>query len=343
MGRILVVDDDAFALDMLKANLEGAHTVEAVADGAQALRRAQEQPFDLLLLDVEMPELDGYSTCLQLRAGGLNAHTPVMFLSAHTELDERLRGYAVGAQDYLSKPFEVEELLTKADRLIAQHHAQQKLTRALSEARSAALASANQRDETAVLLDFLRAAGQCQGAQALADRLIEALQAYGFEACVRVLRTAGSFSRSPRGPVSALECNLLDHLQARDPAQRQHAFGAHTGFHGGTLLLFVRGLAPEGLAGEPVTQVRPRRLRDLIHLLFEGALQRLAALEERAALQGQAARSQATVDAAFATLEREFEQQFLPLGLNPAQEDQLIELLRQRHQQLRQQLQVERP
>jgi DNA-binding response OmpR family regulator len=338
MGRILVVDDDAFALDMLKANLEGVHTVEAVGDGAQALRRAHEQAFDLLLLDVEMPELDGYSTCLQLRAGGLNAHTPVMFLSGRTELDERLRGYAVGAQDYLSKPFEVEELLIKADRLIAQHRAQQSLTRALSEAKSAALASANRVDETTVLLDFLRAAGQCQDALALVDRLIDALQAYGFEACVRVVGAGEAVSRSARGAASALECNLLDHLQARDPAERLHAFGAHTGFHGGRLLLFVRGLAPDGLAGKPATQERPRRLRDLINLLLEGALQRLAALDERAALQRRVQQAQQGVDGAFGALERAFEQHFVPLGLSPAQEDQLIELLRQQQRQLQAQL-----
>ena len=339
MGRILVVDDDALALEMLKANLEGGHTVEAVGNGAKALRRAHEQAFDLVLLDVEMPELDGYSTCTQLRAGGLNSDTPVMFLSARTELDERLRGYAVGAQDYLSNPFEVEELLTKADQLMARHREQQGLAQALSEARSAAQASAKRMDETAVLLAFQRAAGQCQDARALAVRLIEAVQAYGLDACVRVLGPHG-FSCSAHGPASALECSLLDHLQARDPTQRLHAFGAHTGFYGGPLLLFVRGLAPDGLGGKPATQERPRHLRDLIHLLLEGALQRLAALEEHAELQRQVLRVQQAVDGAFDALERDLEQYFLPLGLSPAQEDEGIELLRQQRRQLQARLHV---
>jgi two-component system response regulator MprA len=114
--RILVVEDDtrlAATLDRVLA-AEG-HEVERVGDGLEALRRAREQPFDLVVLDIMLPSLDGLGVCRRLRA---TAQVPVLMLTALGGTDERVRGLDAGADDYLVKPFAYEELLARVRALL---------------------------------------------------------------------------------------------------------------------------------------------------------------------------------------------------------------------------------
>src|SRR5450759_1482125 len=105
-SRILVAEDDgrlAATLDRL-LTAEGHH-IEVVGDGLQALRLVREQPFDLVVLDVMLPSLDGVGVCRRLRA---TAQVPILMLTALGGTDERVRGLDAGADDYLVKPFAIE-------------------------------------------------------------------------------------------------------------------------------------------------------------------------------------------------------------------------------------------
>ena len=109
MARILVVEDEpplAMALeDDLK--LEG-YEVEVVRDGETASRRAREQSFDLVILDVMLPHKDGFEVCRELRRAGLR--TPVILLTAKTQESDKVLGLELGADDYVTKPFSPREL-----------------------------------------------------------------------------------------------------------------------------------------------------------------------------------------------------------------------------------------
>jgi DNA-binding response OmpR family regulator len=109
MARILVVEDEptlALGLeDDLK--LEG-YEVEVVRDGETASRRAREQSFDLLILDVMLPHKDGFEVCRELRRAGLR--TPVILLTAKTQESDKVLGLELGADDYVTKPFSPREL-----------------------------------------------------------------------------------------------------------------------------------------------------------------------------------------------------------------------------------------
>jgi DNA-binding response OmpR family regulator len=109
MARILVVEDEptlALGLeDDLK--LEG-YEVEVVRDGEMASRRAREQSFDLLILDVMLPHKDGFEVCRELRRAGLR--TPVILLTAKTQESDKVLGLELGADDYVTKPFSPREL-----------------------------------------------------------------------------------------------------------------------------------------------------------------------------------------------------------------------------------------
>jgi two-component system alkaline phosphatase synthesis response regulator PhoP len=109
MTRILVVEDEPQLARGLEDDLrlEG-YEVEVSCDGEAASRRALEQPFDLILLDVMLPHKDGFEVCRELRRAGLR--TPVILLTARTQESDKVLGLEIGADDYVTKPFSPREL-----------------------------------------------------------------------------------------------------------------------------------------------------------------------------------------------------------------------------------------
>jgi signal transduction histidine kinase len=111
--RILIVDDHPANLAILEEILGDQYTLQTATCGEEALALASDFQPDLILLDIMMPGLDGYETCRRLRAHPTLRHTKIIMVSAKAMLSERLQGYEVGADDYLTKPFEEEELVAK--------------------------------------------------------------------------------------------------------------------------------------------------------------------------------------------------------------------------------------
>ncbi|HRP08258.1 MAG TPA: response regulator transcription factor, partial [Gemmatimonadales bacterium] len=115
-ARILVVEDDRRTADVIALYLRHAgHQVAVEHDGAAALRRAAAQGFDLLVLDRMLPGADGIEICRAVRA---NSRAAVMMVTARTLEEERLEGFDVGADDYLTKPFSPRELVARATALL---------------------------------------------------------------------------------------------------------------------------------------------------------------------------------------------------------------------------------
>jgi DNA-binding response OmpR family regulator len=109
--HVLVADDDAWILRMVATVLEKrGYSVETAVDGEDALARALAHPPDLLITDVMMPKIDGWSLVRQLRAHPELSMLPVIFLTALSSEDDRIRGFRLGADDYVTKPFRFEEL-----------------------------------------------------------------------------------------------------------------------------------------------------------------------------------------------------------------------------------------
>ena len=109
--HVLVADDDAWILRMVATVLEKrGYSVETAVDGEDALARALARTPDLLITDVMMPKVDGWSLVRQLRAHAELSMLPVIFLTALSSEDDRIRGFRLGADDYVTKPFRFEEL-----------------------------------------------------------------------------------------------------------------------------------------------------------------------------------------------------------------------------------------
>src|SRR5712691_9338910 len=109
MARILVVEDEPPIASGLEDDLKlEGYEVEVVSDGETASRRAREQSFDLIILDVMLPHKDGFEVCRELRRAGLR--TPVILLTAKTQESDKVLGLELGADDYVTKPFSPREL-----------------------------------------------------------------------------------------------------------------------------------------------------------------------------------------------------------------------------------------
>lgn len=115
--RILLVEDEENIRDVVKLNLElENYEVVTAGDGKKAIKYFHEQHFDLILLDVMLPEIDGFQVCEQIRL--TNMTVPIMMLTAKETAIDRITGLKKGADDYLTKPFNLEELLLRVQNLL---------------------------------------------------------------------------------------------------------------------------------------------------------------------------------------------------------------------------------
>jgi len=118
--RVLVVDDQEDIREMARLVLTGAgYEVATVSSGREALRMARESKFDLVLLDINMPEMDGWATLRLLRADEAHDDLPVAMFSVKSEVRDKVAGLKDGAIDYITKPFGVDELASRVSRILA--------------------------------------------------------------------------------------------------------------------------------------------------------------------------------------------------------------------------------
>ncbi len=119
MYSILVADDEQKIREVIKeyAEFEG-HTVYEAVDGMQAVEMAKEKDFDIIIMDVMMPRLDGFSACKEIRK---IKNTPILMLSARTEEYDKLFGFEMGVDDYVVKPFSPKEVLARINAIIKRN------------------------------------------------------------------------------------------------------------------------------------------------------------------------------------------------------------------------------
>ena len=113
---ILVVDDIPENIDILRGILNSKYNIKAAISGKTALAiAASDSPPDIILLDVVMPDMDGFEVCRKLRETRASSELPVIFLTAETEKEKLITGFRMGGQDYITKPFNPEELLSRVE------------------------------------------------------------------------------------------------------------------------------------------------------------------------------------------------------------------------------------
>lgn len=348
-ARVLITDDDDMTLEMLEAALQDRYQVAMAHSGKEAINKAHAAPFDLIVLDVDMPDMDGYATCTALKADSKTADIPVLFLSARVNIEERLRGYRVGGTDYLTKPFDVIELTAKIDLAVEQRARNQFLNSQFEEAMNTVLTTANMYGEVGVVLDLQRQLSNCYNYTDIACAFFSALEKMGFEGSLRLSGRQGVASRSGQGECSALANSILDHIE-RGTGPKIQAVGDNTSFNYGNVLMLVRNLPMNPQPGQyPPDEIdRLARVRDNVALMAEGIVSRMRALDvelekssfehiqklvavTREALVDISAQQHANrmhMGQVFQRMHTEVEHSFIHLGLSESQEEHLSNTLK---------------
>lgn len=200
---ILVVDDTRANLRLLVGILvEHHYKVRPASNGRLALSTAQAEPPDLILLDIQMPEMDGYEVCRVLKADERTRDIPVIFISALSETVDKVKGFALGGVDYVTKPFQVEEVLARVETHLKLSQLQKRLARQ-NEQLKAEVAD-RQRAETAL-----------QQANDALERRVEARTA-------DLVRLNAAYERFiPRELASFLQKESIVDVQLGDQIQRE--------------------------------------------------------------------------------------------------------------------------
>lgn len=119
MNKILVIDDDIAINELIKINLElNGYNVLQAYDGTTGFAIAKQELPDLIILDVMMPEVDGYTVAQRIRQNPTTEETPILMLTALSQLNDKVKGFNIGVDDYLVKPFEMEELQVRVKALL---------------------------------------------------------------------------------------------------------------------------------------------------------------------------------------------------------------------------------
>lgn len=125
--KVLIVDDTETNIDILVDTLESDYEISVAMDGKSALECIDLDKPDIVLLDIMMPEMDGYETCEKIKSNDITKDIPVIFLTAITDIDSKTRGFEMGAVDYITKPFEILEVRSRVKTHLALKLANQQL------------------------------------------------------------------------------------------------------------------------------------------------------------------------------------------------------------------------
>ena len=218
-GRILIVDDDPVMAGMLGISLGAAgHEIIEAHSGEEALAIFSEtnhEPLpDLVILDIEMaPGIDGYETCRQLRGIKTTRDLPVIFLSGHDELDDRLRAYDAGGSDFMAKPFDPEEVLRKAAVSISHKRRQESAALDKQIACETAMTSFTNMGEVGLTLRFSRGSLGCQTLKALAELMIESMSDFEVDCHVQLRVPTQTLTWTRQGPASPLEESVIERMR----------------------------------------------------------------------------------------------------------------------------------
>jgi DNA-binding response OmpR family regulator len=232
IAKILIVEDDSLFQSMLKAMLEGFQ-LTIVGSGEAGVEAASEKP-DIIFLDINLPGIDGYETCSHIRALQETRETPIVFLSAYTDLEDRLKAYGVGGTDYISKPVDKAELLAK----IELHRNNLDKTKQLKQSHGLLMEVQNSSAKIQAISRFIQSTLFCTDINMLLDHFFRTAKEIGADCVLRININEGVEIRSSDGEINNLEQEIID---MSDSVGRIHPFGNDRAiFNWGSATLLLR-------------------------------------------------------------------------------------------------------
>lgn len=212
-STILIVEDDPHMLELLAVHVESAgYTVLKAQHGLAALTVLEDSnlKLDAIISDVEMPELNGYDLCSQVRELDKFKKIPFVFVSGKTGLDEKIKGFEVGGDEYITKPVEGEEVVFKLKHIIDNKITHHDLTKQLLESRNAAMQAMSYTSNLGQVLQFMQATSDIKDYSELAEKLFTTTEALGLLVLVQFHSPDGIINYRKTGEVTPLEANVIE-------------------------------------------------------------------------------------------------------------------------------------
>jgi len=275
---MLVVDDEELNFNLLQHALNDAFEMHYVPSGEACLDFLESDSPDIILLDINMPGMNGYEVCQKIKDNPNTQETPVVFVSALDSLEERIKGYDAGGDDYVIKPFEAKELLRKAQLLVQTHNKLEKLKDFSNTATEAAMQALTSTGELGVVVNYFTQSFSNRSYDDIANTLFEALAQYGLNSALQIRTPAGeTLDYDYSGKIKPLESSLLTKLK---DANRIYDFDMRSVFNFPLISVLIKNM--------PINDTdKYGRHKDNLALLVEGANARVESISTNLALENQ--------------------------------------------------------
>ena len=330
--NIFIVDDDPLSRMIITDELQGdKYEIHEFSNGRECIDNLDLKP-DLILMDVEMPIVNGYQACRELKKDIASQLTEVIFISSHDTTEEKLAGYDAGGSDYIIKPIQPLEVKLKIDLAIKNIQQHREKASEADTAMQTAITAISNVGEQGIILDFTRKSYSIEQVDDLAKNIIENLAMLGLDVTVQMRLMGKNINYSGKDTISPLEGELLSRLK---DSGRIHEHGARLIINYGGISLLVKNM--------PIDEEKRGRLRDHLVLLLEIADERLKSLMVEIGLNkviSDAKRSLRDIEAMqheqkgaalhiMDTLMTNLEQSFMTCGLTEDQEKMLLGIVQQ--------------
>lgn len=207
---IMVVDDAEDNRMLQKMLLEDHYSIVEAVSGEDCIEKVNQSIPDLILLDINMLGLDGYETCIHLRKQEPTANIPIIFVSALFKPEERLQGYEVGADDYLTKPIDGQKLLERVQYHLESHIEIVKSQKQAKESMNVALEAMTYSSEIGQLIDFVKQSQNAKSLEQMGEKVCAAAKEFGLNACAYVEGAKNPFTACEP---ESLEAKVLEKVR----------------------------------------------------------------------------------------------------------------------------------
>lgn len=219
--KILIVEDDTTSQLMLKTML-AEHELTVVSNGETGIKKVQNGSPDLIILDIKLPGMDGYETCRQIRNLEQNHTIPILFLSGYSDLEDRLQAYGAGGNDYISKPFDINELLSKIAFYQSNTEKQNQVTQELNSSHKLLIELQTSAAKIQSISRFIQATLFCHDLDTLFKHFFKTSREIGVSCILKIDSEQGTEIRASDLEASTLEREILELSRT---ARRIHTFG----------------------------------------------------------------------------------------------------------------------
>jgi CheY-like chemotaxis protein len=266
--QILVVDDCPIDVLVMLEHLRDDFTVSVAESGNAAVEICLGvNPPRVILLDANMPDMDGYQTCKKLKADPLTQCIEVIFVSANETIEERLKGYDVGGSDYLTKPVLAQELCLKIRKALERQRDRESAEIETQSAMDTAMTAIMDAGEQAGVVHFLRDSFTCNSFEDLTSLIFEYTEQIQLSSSLQIRAPWKTYEYASSGSISPIEVDIFEAMQ-RSSRIVQH----------GKRLFLNFGVVSQIIKNLPDDEEKVGRLRDHLAIILEGAANRIKSL-----------------------------------------------------------------